>query len=401
VDGDVAEIELSECARRGGDSSGSAGADGVHFALATDADDAEIRRLLRENPMPGRVSVSLEREPDARRAAAVEGDVHHTIVARDSADGPITAMGSISVRERYVNGKPTRVGYLGQLRLDRNQRHRIATIRGGYAFLRLLHPSLGVRLYLTSIAADNLPARRLLERGLPGMPTYRPLCEFVTLVFRRRRNGEFHKATSRVRASFRHDGLSLRHGSSQLVPQMHALLNESNANMQFAPAWTPAELESLPPTRLRFVFERDRPIARAAVWDHRALKQAVVRGYPTALRVARVPLNMLAPFTRLPRLPAIGQPLSHAFVSHVATPPDRPELIEPLIQSLHGSANTLDVDSFTIGFDARDPRLPIVRGAFGGVEYRTQLYLVHWPDGAADADAFDRTRIVAPEVALL
>src|SRR5438132_4323520 len=27
----------------------------VQFAVATDADDAEIRRLLRENPMPGRI----------------------------------------------------------------------------------------------------------------------------------------------------------------------------------------------------------------------------------------------------------------------------------------------------------------------------------------------------------
>jgi hypothetical protein len=65
--------------------------------------------------------------------------------------------------------------------------------------LRELHNSLGVRLYLTSIASDNVVARRLLERGLPGMPTYRPLCEFVTLVFRRVRNGEFHKVPARVR----------------------------------------------------------------------------------------------------------------------------------------------------------------------------------------------------------
>jgi len=137
------------------------------------------------------------------------------------------------------------------------------------------------------------------------------------------------------------------------------------------------------------------------VWDLREPKQTVVRGYPPMLRLARVPLNMLAPLTRMPRLPAIGCPVSHAFVSHLATPPDRPGLIEPLIQSLHGSANTLNVDSLTVGFDARDPRLPIVRRAFGGLEYRTQLYLVHWPDGTAAADAVDRMRIVAPEVALL
>jgi len=62
-------------------------ADGVRFELATPADDAEVRRLLRENPMPGRVSISLEREPDAGLAAEVESDVHHTVVARDPATG--------------------------------------------------------------------------------------------------------------------------------------------------------------------------------------------------------------------------------------------------------------------------------------------------------------------------
>ena len=35
----------------------------VDFALADEGDDADIRRLLRENPMRGRIAVSLEREP--------------------------------------------------------------------------------------------------------------------------------------------------------------------------------------------------------------------------------------------------------------------------------------------------------------------------------------------------
>src|SRR6516225_2242577 len=36
----------------------------VKFEVATPVDDFEIRRLLRESPMPGNVSISLEREPD-------------------------------------------------------------------------------------------------------------------------------------------------------------------------------------------------------------------------------------------------------------------------------------------------------------------------------------------------
>ena len=97
----------------------------------------------------------------------------------------------------------------------------------------------------------------------------------------------------------------------------------------------------------------------------------------------------------------MGEPLRHAFVSHLASPPERPGLIEPLIDALRCSSHARDVDCLTIGFDARDPRLAIVRRAFCGREYRTQLYVVHWPDGAAAAAALDRSRLVAPEVALL
>ena len=359
----------------------------VRFELATRADDAEVRRLLRESPMPGRISVALEREPDANRAASVEGDVHHTIVARDGTSGCLTAMGSVSVRDRYVNGQPTRVGYLGQLRLDRAYRGRASIIRRGYEFFHELHESLGVKLYLTSIAADNLSARRLLEGGLPGMPVYRPLCEFVTVVFRRDR-----QARGATRA--------IRQGSPELMTKAASLLNAPAARLQFAPVWSAATLP-VSPDQFCLAFDGGEPVGCAAVWDQRAMKQAVVRGYAPWLRRVRVPLNWLAPLTRLPHLPRVGESLRHAFVSHVATPPERPELIEPLIDALQGSSQARDVDCLTIGFDARDPRLAVVRRAFRGRAYRTQLYVVHWPDGAAAANAIEGRRLVGPEVALL
>jgi hypothetical protein len=378
----------------------------VRFELATPADDAEVRRLLRENPMPGSVRISLEREPDASLAAEVEGDVHHTIVARDRGDGRLIAMGAVSVRERYLNGEPTRVGYLGQLRIDESFRNRRSVVLGGYAMLRELHASLGVKLYLTSIAANNFAARRLLERGLPGMPTYRPLCEFVTVVFRRRRNGDFHKVTARTRGTLRRRGLSLRHGSAELLDEAARVLNESAERSQLAPVWSGDELRELNSrglcdTYFRIVYRGNKALACAAVWDQRTFKQTVVREYPQALRFTRLGLNALSPLTKTPRLPPVGRPFSHAFVSHVATTLDEPELVVPLVELLHGSAATSGVDSLVAGFDARDPRLPIVRKHFGGREYRTRLYGVHWPDGGAEAESLDPRPPVCPEVALL
>src|SRR5882757_5465832 len=41
----------------------------TRFAVATEADESAIRRLLRENPMHGDVSVAFEREPNYFRGA--------------------------------------------------------------------------------------------------------------------------------------------------------------------------------------------------------------------------------------------------------------------------------------------------------------------------------------------
>ena len=81
---DGAAVE-SELVARGG---------GVEFSVAADADDPDIRALLRRTPMPGAVQVTLEREPHFARAVALEGLVHRTIVARESRDGLLVAMGS-------------------------------------------------------------------------------------------------------------------------------------------------------------------------------------------------------------------------------------------------------------------------------------------------------------------
>src|SRR5258708_2456522 len=85
----------------------------VRFDIATHADDASIRHLLRENPMPGQISISLEREPDYFADRGMPANEKQTIIARE--DGRVICMGNCTVRERFVNGKPCRVGYLGGL----------------------------------------------------------------------------------------------------------------------------------------------------------------------------------------------------------------------------------------------------------------------------------------------
>ncbi|HLX07642.1 MAG TPA: hypothetical protein VKY89_07240, partial [Thermoanaerobaculia bacterium] len=151
--------------------------------LATAADEPELRRLLREHPMAGEIRVTLEREPDAALAAAVAGEPHATVVARRR-DGVICGMGSRSVTDAFINGRPSRLGYLSQLRLDQEERRHAGLLRllaGGYGKLHELRAAGEAPFDMTAIVADNRAARRLLAAGLPGLPTYLELEPFVTL----------------------------------------------------------------------------------------------------------------------------------------------------------------------------------------------------------------------------
>ncbi|HET9552787.1 MAG TPA: hypothetical protein VFP50_07455, partial [Anaeromyxobacteraceae bacterium] len=152
----------------------------VQMEPARPGDEPALRRLLRESPFAGAVSLSLEREPDFQLAAAVEGDRHDVVVAR-APDGRVEGLASRSVRTAWVNGRPARLGYLGQLRAGAGGRGRVRLLRHGFRLLDAARRPDELPFDLTSIVSDNLPARRLLEAGLPGFPTYRPLGELVTL----------------------------------------------------------------------------------------------------------------------------------------------------------------------------------------------------------------------------
>src|SRR5262245_58552646 len=112
--------------------------------------------------MHGSIRVSLEREPDAFAAAAVEGRPHDTAVARDPSTDRLVGMGRRAVMDVYVNGSPVRVGYLSQLRVENAYRGRPRLLARGYEVLAGRRRAGEEPFDLTSIMADNTPALRLL-----------------------------------------------------------------------------------------------------------------------------------------------------------------------------------------------------------------------------------------------
>jgi len=366
----------------------------MQFELANAADEPALRRILRETPFIGDVSVTLEREPCVHFGNAIEGERSQILVARPARGQPIIGMATRTLVDSYVNGAPKRIGYLSQLRILPSYQARPRTLQGGYAAMRELHADGAAPFYVTTIIADNEPARRVLEAGLPGFPTYRYVGDVMTML------------VSTTGANRGAAPGSVITAEPQDLDAIIECLARNSGRYQFAPRWTREVL--LSPSRSRGLRVRDFLIARRgervvgclACWDQRGFKQTIVRGYSPRLALARPVSNLLSPLTGFPKLPAVGRSVSFAYLSHLAIDDDDAGVFIDLLSAARRSAVHRGLDHLCIGLSSRHPLASIACARFGTREYRSRAYVVHWDDGAEAARALDE-RPIHLEVAIL
>jgi hypothetical protein len=363
----------------------------VVVATATRDDDAEIRRLLRETTFPGRVRLSFEREPESL-AVHVEGDVHDVIVARDRVSRRIAGIASRSSRLRFVNGSPMRVGYLGQLRIAPEIVRLRELLGEGFRFCRSLHERDTALIYLASVISDNVAGRRLLERGLPGSPTFTPLDDLATMAIPAR--GGLRRRNSQLEI-VRRDAID--------EGELAGVLARNNSRYQFAPCWTADELRPMPglaPSDFLVAVRRGSIAGCAALWDQRAFKQVIVRGYSRPLERCRFLINTIGRLFGVPALPAAGSELAFAHLSHVAADDDDPDVVIALVAAGLRAARARGLDYITLGMSTGSPLYGPVRQTFAHRSYASVLYAAFWPDGEPVVEALDG-RPSYPEMAIL
>lgn len=369
----------------------------ISFELATSADDADLRRMLRENPMPGAISVSFEREPNYFLGAKVEGPFRQVIIARDQSRGEIVAMGSRSIRDVYLNGAVQSVGYLSQARIAPGYRAMRRALGRAFDFLRTLHQDGRTRFYYTSIIEDNLPARRLFSAGLPGMPHFQEYARMHTLaVYCRRKRRRLPIP----------DGLQLARGSSGHVSEIVACLQRNGVRYQLAPHWTsdtlfsPDHTPDLAPGDFFLALDRKHVVGCLAAWDQSRFKQAVVRGYSGALGRWRVLANVGARLAGWPVLPPPNTPFRYCYASHLAVDHDNPHVFAALLRALYNHLAGQGYSYFMVGLGEANPLRPVVTASYRHIAYTSQLYFVSWDDGL-EAISRDDSRVPGPEIAVL
>lgn len=358
-----------------------------HFSLATRGDDAAIRRLLRENPMRGNVSLTFEREPDYFRGANIGGAEDETVLAHNG--DKLVCVGRCSTRARWIGGRAVKAGYLAELRLDECSRGQPHIIREGYQFFRELQRENPADFYFTSIASDNERALRFLERGVKGMPRYTFLADFVTLLIPVPR----HPLPG---------GLQFEAGGPANAGEIVHLLNTHGKQRSLAAAWTEEDIVSLaqwglPLERFHCVRDGNGMIACGALWDQRSFRQIVVRDYARGISAVRPFVNFINGMRDAPRLPARGSTLAHAFLSPLAIAEGHESLLPDFVAAFFQTAALAGIEYLTLGMPAGDAMLAALQRRFSTRSYHSRLYRVSWDE----TSPLPGGQHFHPEVALL
>ena len=365
------------------------------YDYAKPEEEGALRRLLREIPLSGFLTVSYEREPNFFLATTIEGDAHDTLVARLEPSQRLVGLASRSVHRAFVNGKIARLGYLSQVRIVREYRGGKGLLRVGFAKLHEKHLSDPLSLYITTIIASNKIARRALAGRRSGVPPYTEQGVISVLLI--------PLWPREVSAPQR---VGIRQATRDDLPAIATCLQKQYATYQFAPVWTaedlahPERVRGLRPEDFWVAVAADQVVGCIAIWDQRSFKQNVIRGYGGGLGHLVPTVNWFGRKLGLPPLPRTGEVFPSAYLSHFSANADDPELALALVARGLEEMRKRGTAYATLGLAERNPLCQKIKKAYRHIEYRSVLFTVHWEDGQEAVNQLE-DRIAHVEVATL
>lgn len=340
----------------------------VVFRKAAPQDDTALRAMLRENSMDSWVALTLEREPSYFAGENLMGE--STVVIAHRADAPEQTIGmyNCAYLPVHIDGKTVRAGYLGGLRVNRPFRHRPSILKNGFASIR--HIGQGCDTFFTSVASENAVARRLLEGRIKGMPVYRPEGDMETLA-----------------VSVRHARSSgtLQQAVAADIPALVAFSNRQFAAYQFSPVLTESWLRGLSGDKgltlsdFWLLKSGAEVCGCLAVWDQRAFKQTVARGYRFPLGLLRGTYNLWAGAAGRVQLPALGKQLEQAFLAFVAFDASAESMMLDVLREGLDKVREKNAKAGILGLSVDNPLLARLKRAIPASVYRTCIETVALP----------------------
>ena len=319
----------------------------VSFQAASAADDADLRRLLRDNPMQqGGLSLSFRREPSYFAACSVLGQSAEVFVGRDTQTGALAGVGARYRFPAYINGQAQSIVYLADLRVQTAYRNSIH-LRRAYQFLRQRHAADPAAVYTSMILQDNRAALATIAAQRAGLPPYHP-------------QGTVH--TPLILLGWQKPALAARY---QFAPVYH----ESDL--------TNGRLRGMQPENILLAEANGSIIGTLALWQQSAFRQLHIDAYRGAWRVIRPVYNALARLTPLAPLPRAGEALKYAYLSLMAVQNDNLAVFRALLRQAYRASHGTGLHYLIGAFHERHPLRPAFAD-YAGIPSGGQLFTVQF-----------------------
>ena len=184
-------------------------------------------------------------------------------------------------------------------------------------------------------------------------------------------------------------------------------MNEYGKNHQFYPNWTIDTLfhhdytPGLKESDMLIARNKDKIVGCMAMWDQRAFRQTIVRGYQNGLSRVTWLVNSTARIFGYPQLPRTNAELKSCFISHVAIEGNDPEIFKMLLIHCHNTLIESEVEYMVVGFSDLHPFNNNVTSIFYNVPTYSHIYLVSWEEDGIDPLGMIDNRLPGIEVAIL
>jgi hypothetical protein len=342
------------------------------FELAQSSDDPALRKLLAETPMPGRITIAFEREPNYFTGCSTMGPFWQTIIIRHTASQEIAGVLCRAVRSHFINGSPQQLGYVGQIRVAEKYRG-LWLLHRGLSLFQELHADGRTSAYWGVISAENRISRGILvERRRRNFPPAREIARIYTLGIILRN----------PKKALPLDG-EIERGSYDTLPEIITFLRKYGPQRQFFPVYSVGNFTEGEITRDFDI--RDFIVARRngaivgilGLWDQSGYKQSIVQEYDRSLQLVKPFYNLGARLLGAQPLPNLGEHIHSAYASFICIANDDADVFAALLRAIYNLAAERRYAYLMLGLATVDPLLAVAR-KYPHINYHSQLYLGSW-----------------------